>query len=177
MTLSKEPEELPLRTGDMVAGRYLILDLLGEGGMGAVFKAEQMPLKREVAVKVIRPDRAHRQQARDRFLREARVTAALRHPGVVEIYDYGEHKELLYLAMEMLEGDALRRWVDYDLPLMPLERVLKIAIAVADVLVAAAQVPLVHRDLKPENIMIHRPEQPDERVVVVDFGLAFLQAG
>lgn len=163
--------------GTVVAERFLVCELLGEGGMGAVYRAEQRGLKREVALKIIRPDRLHRPAARERFLREARVASLLRHPGVVAIHDFGEHAGGLYLAMELLDGPPLRSCVDEHLQLVSWPRVIAITAAIADVLDAASAVGLVHRDLKPENVILHREPSGAERVVVVDFGLAFIAEG
>jgi len=166
-----------LAPGSVVADRFLVCELLGEGGMGAVYRAEQRGLKREVALKIIRPDRLNRPAARERFLREARVASLLRHPGVVSIHDFGEHAGGLYLAMELLDGPSLRSCVDEHLPLLSWPRVVAITSAIADVLDAASAVGLVHRDLKPENVILHREPSGAERVVVVDFGLAFVAEG
>jgi len=166
-----------LAKGDVVAGRYEVVRLLGEGGMGAVYEATQKGLARSVALKVILPAKAKAERSRRRFLREARVAASVRHPGVVEIHDFGEHEETLFLAMEMLQGGTLRKIVDEDLPPLPLERVVALGRAIADVLVAAGHAGLVHRDLKPENVVLDRTPDGRERVVVVDFGLAFLEEG
>lgn len=163
-----------LGPGDVIAERYRIERQLGEGGMGAVYLATQIALKREVALKVILPHKTS-DTARDRFFREARVASALKHPNVVAIYDYGEHGGMLYLAMELLGGPSLRALVDHDLPPLPLERTTSIAAEVADVLAAAAAIPLVHRDLKPENVVLDRTLDGRERAVVVDFGLAFVR--
>ncbi|MCU0676121.1 MAG: serine/threonine protein kinase [Myxococcota bacterium] len=172
-----DPSEGYLAADAVVADRFVIRELLGEGGMGAVYRAEQRGLKREVALKIIRPDRLHRPAARERFLREARVASLLRHPGVVAIHDFGEHAGGLYLAMELLDGPPLRVCVDEHLPLLPWSRVIAVAVAIADVLDAASTVGLVHRDLKPENVILHREPSGAERVVVVDFGLAFVAEG
>lgn len=163
--------------GTVVAERFFVCELLGEGGMGAVYRAEQRGLRREVALKIIRPDRLHRPAARERFLREARVASLLRHPGVVAIHDFGEHAGGLYLAMELLDGPPLRSCVDEHLQLVSWPRVIAITAAIADVLDAASAVGLVHRDLKPENVILHREPSGAERVVVVDFGLAFIAEG
>jgi hypothetical protein len=120
------------------------------------------------------PQHAARKGARSRFEREARVASALRHPNAVEVYDFGEHEGSLYMAMELLMGQTLRSVVDVDLPPLSLPRALNYACQVADVLAAAARIALVHRDLKPENIMIEQRADGGERVVVVDFGLAFM---
>ena len=162
------------KVGDVVGDRYRITGVLGAGGMGIVFRAVQEPLDRPVAVKVVHPEHARREKTRARFLREARVAAALHHEGAVEIYDFGAHGETLYLAMQMLDGAPLRAVVDFDLPPLDVKRTCRIGRQVADVLAAAAAIGLVHRDLKPENIMLEPSVDGGERVVVVDFGLAFL---
>ncbi len=172
--MSEEPK-LP-SPGQIVAERYRVEKQLGEGGMGAVYRAVQLGLEREIALKVILPHKAESQQSRDRFLREARISASLRHPGIVEIFDFGEVGGTLYLAMELLRGESLREWVDYDKPPLSLERSLNIATQIAEVLAFAAERGAVHRDLKPENVIYDR-DGDRERVVVVDFGLAFIQAG
>ncbi len=163
-----------LKPGDIVAGRFELERKLGEGGMGVVFLATQIQLRRKVALKLILPEHAARKGARARFEREARVASALRHPNAVEVYDFGEHQGALYMAMELLTGVTLRSLVDLDRPPLPLVRALRYARQIADVLTAAASIGLVHRDLKPENVMIETAADGSERVVVVDFGLAFM---
>jgi serine/threonine protein kinase len=163
-----------LKPGDIVAGRFELERKLGEGGMGVVFLATQIQLRRKVALKLILPEHAARKGARARFEREARVASALRHPNAVEVYDFGEHQGALYMAMELLTGVTLRSLVDLDRPPLPLVRALRYARQIADVLTAAAAIGLVHRDLKPENVMIETAVDGSERVVVVDFGLAFM---
>lgn len=162
-----------LGPGDLIAERYRIEAQLGEGGMGAVYRATQLPLKREVALKVILPGKTN-DRSRDRFLREARVASALKHPNVVGIYDYGDHEGTLFLAMELLNGPSLRSIVDIDLAPLSVERATELAAQVADVLASANAIPLVHRDLKPENVVLDRTPDGRERAVVVDFGLAFV---
>lgn len=164
-----------LKPGTVVAGRYKIQRMIGEGGMGEVYEALQHGLDRRVALKIIHPAKAKRDTTQGRFLREAKVAASLRHPGIVEIYDFGDDNGTLFLAMEFLQGEALRDWVDEDLPPLPIPRVLEVGAQIADVLVAASG--LVHRDLKPENVLFDRTPDGRERVVVVDFGLAFLEDG
>lgn len=168
--------ELP-SLGDVIAGRYKLIEPLGEGGMGAVYKAEQIGLGREVAVKVILPERASNERAKKRFLREAKVTASVKHPGVVQIYDYGEVEGVIYIAMEVLSGPTLRHLVDYDMPPLPQDRAIEIALPVAETLEATAKIPLVHRDLKPENVLFDKDLSGNIRVVLVDFGLAFETEG
>jgi serine/threonine-protein kinase len=160
--------------GDVIAGRYRIEGVLGTGGMGAVFDAAQLGLNRRVALKLMHPQVGLEPESRARFEREARVSAALHHPGAVKIFDYGEDAGRLYIVMERLEGTSLRSFVNDDLPVMPLPRTLDIARQVADVLIAAHDMGLVHRDLKPENIFLEKKLDGTDRAVVVDFGLAFI---
>lgn len=158
--------------GEVIGGRYRVGALLGEGGMGAVYEAFQTQLNRPVAIKLLHPEIGAQQEARARFEREARVTAALRHPHTVEIYDFGEDAGRLFLVMERLEGAPLSRVMRGGL--LPLARTLEIVRQVADALVAAHALPLIHRDLKPENLFIERDDRGHDRAVVVDFGLGFI---
>jgi hypothetical protein len=153
-------------SASLVAGRYRIGGRIGDGGMGIVYRAVQLPLGREVALKVLRPRFVEDPRARARFEREARVASALEHPAAVEIYDFGDDGASVYLAMELLTGRSLRACEP-----LGLERVLDVVWQVADILDAAHRTGLVHRDLKPENIFL----EPDgDRVRIVDFGLAFI---
>ena len=161
--------------GDVVAGRYRLQGELGRGAMGAVWRATQLELGREVALKLLLPAYADRAGARARFEREARVAAQLEHPNAVRIHEFGSSEDgQLFIAMEMLRGNALRAIVDDDRPVLGVERVLEILCPVAEVLCTAHEIGLVHRDLKPENIFLER-RGDRRRVVVVDFGLAFIE--
>ena len=162
-----------LAPGTVIADRFVIDRQIGSGGMGTVYAAKQRGLERSVAIKVIAPEDAAKPMARRRFEREARVAAALRHPNAVEIYDFGNHEDTMYLAMELLDGLSLRSLVDIDLPPLSPRRACQIATDVASVLASAASIGLIHRDLKPENIILDRT-QDGERTVVVDFGLAYI---
>jgi serine/threonine-protein kinase len=164
----------PFKSGDVVAGRYRLEEMLGQGGMGAVYAATQLDLNRDVALKLILSSKHGAEIARKRFEREARVAAAIRHPGIVTIYDYGESEDgVLYLVMEALTGPSLRDIVDEDLPVPPLARAFDILESIAATLAVAENHGAVHRDLKPENILFDRRDGL-ERIVLVDFGLAFL---
>ena len=165
----------PRRRGELVAGRFELIELIGEGGAGEVWRATQTNLGREVALKLLGDKYARSPEARARFEREAKVAAALTHPNAVRIHDFGEAEGVFFLAMELLEGATLRSFVDEDLPLLPLPRAVRIAASVADVLAAAHDIELVHRDIKPENIFIEQTSKGGDRVVVVDFGLAFIE--
>ncbi|MFO0683766.1 MAG: serine/threonine-protein kinase [Sandaracinus sp.] len=158
--------------GDVVGG-YRIESMLGRGGMGVVYRATQLALGRAVALKVLLPEHAVRQGAAARFEREARVSGALRHPNAIEVYDFGAADGYLYLAMELLVGNTLRSEVG-DGDLVPPARAMMLASDIAGVLVAAHERGIVHRDLKPENVFLERQTNGLERLVVVDFGLAFV---
>ncbi len=164
---SREPT-VGARVGD-----YRIESMLGRGGMGVVFRATQLSLGRAVALKVLLPEHAVRSGASARFEREARVSGALRHPHAIEVYDFGSADGYLYLAMELLVGNTLRSEVG-DGDVVPVPRALALASDVAGVLVAAHARGIVHRDLKPENVFLERQTDGTERLVVVDFGLAFV---
>ena len=146
-------------------GPYEILSLIGRGGMGEVHRARDSRLGRDVAIKILSPHLAS-DESRRRFEREARAAAALSHPNIVTIYDVGQVDGLLYFAMEVLEGHTLREVAASGA--MPVHRLLKIAIQLADGLATAHDRQIVHRDLKPENIIIG----VDDTVKILDFGIA-----
>jgi len=150
--------------------RYTIESLLGQGGMGAVYRAHDPKLQRAVALKLLRggPDDSDeaRQRANARLLREARSAAALGHANAVAIYDVGEKDGVAFISMELVEGRSLRTLVG-DLGL-PIDRQVAILADVARALSAAHRRGLMHRDIKPENVMV----RPDGAVKVLDFGLA-----
>ena len=157
------PGTLPV-SGAMF-GRYRIIDELGRGGMGIVYSARDTQLDREVALKVVRPDRAG---TTDRFLREARAMAAVRHDHAVEVYDYGEQDGVRFVAMPRLAGETLERRLKRQSPL-PAAEVIRIGRELAEGLAAVHEKGLIHRDLKPSNIWL---EAPHGRVILLDFGLA-----
>src|SRR5579864_1089206 len=149
-------------------GAYRILKVLGSGGMGLVFQAEDVNLERLVALKVVRPQHAEDPEARQRFLREARSAAAVKHDHIVTIYQVGQEKGIPFLAMELLEGESLESRVDRDGKL-PVTEVLRIGREIAEGLAAAHERNLIHRDIKPANIWL---EAGTGRVKILDFGLA-----
>lgn len=159
--------------GTIIDGKFKVADLIGQGGMGSVYRATQLNLGREVALKLLAPTLAANELGRRRFEREARVAATLTHPVAVRIFDVGASGPHVYIAMELLEGAPLRDFMQDGVPL-PMERILEIASPLVEVLAAAHLIPVVHRDLKPENIFL---EQDGEReaVRVLDFGLAFVE--
>jgi eukaryotic-like serine/threonine-protein kinase len=152
-------------------GPYEVLSPLGSGGMGAVYRARDTKLGREVAVKVLPPAIAADEEKRKRFEREARSASALNHPNIVTIHDFGNADRTAYMVMELVDGRTLREMIGRR-P-MALRTLLKVAAQVADGLAQAHAAGIVHRDLKPENVMVTR----DGLVKLMDFGLAKYDGG
>lgn len=150
-------------------GPYQILAALGHGGMGEVYRARDVRLQREVAIKVVPERYAQNAQALGRFFREVRAVAALSHPNIVAIYDIGTERGLTYAVMELLQGQTLRHRLRHDQ--MRWTEAVDIARAVAEGLAAAHAKRIVHRDVKPENIFLTE----GGGVKILDFGLARLQ--
>ena len=145
---------------------YQIIDKLGEGGMGVVYKARDANLDRFVAIKVLLPEQVADPECMDRFLQEAQAIAALNHPNIAHVYDFDEHDGIRWLAMEFIEGQNLAN-CDSEHKLSP-EQIIDIATQITEALVEAHSRCIIHRDIKPGNIML----TPHGRVKVLDFGLA-----
>jgi serine/threonine protein kinase len=162
------PDELGRLAG------YRVLRLLGHGGMGMVFAAEDLHLQRKVALKVMRPRSGEDEENRKRFLREARAAAALEHENIVTVYQAGEERGVLYLAMQLLQGQNLEERISNGR--LPVADVLRIARETTEGLRAAHDKGLVHRDIKPSNLWLEtrpaRAGQATYRVKILDFGLA-----
>jgi len=156
-----------LPPGTLLANRYEITALLGEGGMGAVYKANDRELNRPVALKVIRPDLARNQSIVDRFKQELLLAHQVTHKNVIRIYDLGESEGLRFITMEFIEGEDLRTLLLRKKKLPP-EEAVDIMQQVCRALDAAHAVEVIHRDLKPQNIM----RDHSGRILVMDFGLA-----
>jgi eukaryotic-like serine/threonine-protein kinase len=163
-------------------GRYEILDLLGEGGMGVVFKARDTTLRRDLAIKVMHTQFTRQQDFRDRFLQEAQAAARLDHPCIVPVYDFGQQEDLLYIVMKFVPGDnleALLRAMRSQKQWIRLNEAIQLVIQVCQALDYAHRRGVLHRDIKPANIMIEL--EPREglpyRPILTDLGLAKLAEG
>ena len=160
--------------GRTIGGAYVVLELVGVGGMGRVYRAEQSMLGRTVAIKVVHPHLLGDEQSVARFYSEARTASRLNHPNSVGIIDFGRTEDgILYLVMEYLRGKDLARVMHEEGPL-PLARVVEIVVGVLAALGEAHSLDIVHRDLKPENVILERVRNGGDFVKVVDFGLAKL---
>ncbi len=161
--------------GTTLPGGYVILDLVGVGGMGRVYRAEQKALGRTVAVKIIHPHLLGDESASVRFITEARAASRLNHPNSVGVIDFGKNGTQLYLVMEFLRGRDLARVIYEDGPL-PFKRIVDVLCQVLAALAEAHHLDIIHRDLKPENIVLEPMRTGGDFVKVVDFGLAKMKA-
>ena len=158
--------------GRTLANRYRLVERLGQGGMGVVYKGEHVRIHRPTAIKVLNAELSNNPEFIARFEREAEMASRIKHPNAVDIYDFGEAEDgLVYLAMEYLDGVPLSSIIKNEGPLS-LERTINIIDQAADALHAAHLLGIVHRDLKPDNIMICKKPGHVDWVEVVDFGLA-----
>src|SRR5438876_4766072 len=147
---------------------YQIVETLGRGGMGVVFKARDTHLGRFVAIKVLPPEKVADPERKRRFVQEAKAASALNHPNIVHIYDIAEADGIQFIAMEYVPGKTLDQMIGRKG--LRLNEALKYAVQIADALAKAHSAGIVHRDLKPSNIMVTN----DGLVQVLDFGLAKL---
>ena len=168
---TKQDPMFPIRLEGQTLGKYRILDPLGRGGMAQVYRAYHPQLDRYVALKILRSDLVEEKEFLARFKREARAVAALRHPHIVQIYDFDVQNDLYYMVMELLEGDSLKAHLNFvrgkgeRLPLGDTVRIFSDAL---EGLGYAHGEGIIHRDLKPANIMLTRSGQ----AVLTDFGIA-----
>ena len=166
-----------VKAGDTLEGRYKIIKTVGEGGMGTVFLAEHMLIKRRVAIKILRPELAADAQVVERFMNEARAAGAIGHPHIVESTDMGfTRDEVPFIVFEYLEGTLLTDEI-YRVRGMPPRRALRIATQIASALHAAHSANIIHRDLKSDNIFLTDKEEASDHTKVLDFGISrFMEA-
>jgi serine/threonine-protein kinase len=153
--------------GQLLGGRYRLIEPLGEGGMATIYRAHDEQLGRDVAVKVLRPEYGRDSAFVARFRQEAQAAASLNHPNVVNVFDYGTDRAGPFIVMELVEGGDLQSLIREEAPLPPVAAA-EIARQIADALSAAHARGIVHRDIKPSNVLL----APGGRVKVVDFGIA-----
>jgi eukaryotic-like serine/threonine-protein kinase len=166
------PPQDPFIGRDILNGQFQILQKIGSGGMGSVYKALQRDMNRMVAVKILHPKLANRKDLVSRFRREARAMSHLTHPNTVKVFLYGELDDgSLYIIMEFLDGKNLNQTVRGEGP-MPIERALPILMQTCGALDEAHMQGIVHRDLKPENIFLCTQGGMKDSAKVLDFGLA-----
>jgi serine/threonine-protein kinase len=162
--------------GTLAAGRYRILKLLGEGGMGRVYLAEHVAIEKRVALKILRAEFANKGEIVTRFQQEAISASRIKHPNVLDVFDFGQLENgCFFLAMEFLEGNDLadelsRRRV------IETARGIRISLQICRALAAAHESGVVHRDMKPENVFLQRTADGEEIVKIVDFGIAQLRS-
>ena len=147
-------------------GHYKILEPLGEGGMGTVYLARDSKLGRDVAIKVIRPDRVCADDAQPRLWREARAAASLEHPFICKVFEVLDSDEGVCIVMEHVTGETLAEWVRREDP--SAAEILRVGSEVAEALAAAHDAGIIHRDIKPANVLL----APSGHPKVMDFGLA-----
>jgi len=170
--MQQRPKD-PFIGRDILDGQFRILQKIGTGGMGSVYRASQPAMNREVAIKILHPKLAGRKDLTSRFRREARAMSQLTHPNTVRVFMYGELEEdgSLYIVMEMLDGKNLNQRVRRGGP-MPVNKAIPILVQVCGALQEAHEMGIVHRDLKPENIFLSTQGGITDFPKVLDFGLA-----
>jgi serine/threonine-protein kinase len=162
------------RLGLVIDERYQIVELLGSGGMANVYRAEHVRTRAPVAIKVLHQEFSEHSEVLQRFQREAQAARRIQHPHVIAASDIGRLSDgCMYLVLEYVQGRDLS-WVLHEAGVFPPERATKIALQVAQGLIAAHQAGIVHRDLKPDNIMLVQRDADPDFVKVVDFGIAKL---
>ncbi len=167
-----EPRPPDPLIGTKLAERFRILSLIATGGQSRVYRAEQIPLGREVAVKVLSvPHGTEGQEFRERFFKEAALSAKLTHPNTVRIFEHGEANGQCFIAMELLKGVPLKDLISAGEP-MPAWRAIEILLQVCGGLQSAHNEGLIHRDLKPSNLLVSSPSRGQDFVRILDFGLA-----
>ena len=172
--MQSQPSGDPL-LGTTVAGRYKVIKLLGEGGMGQVYLAEHSAIEKRMALKVLRAEYAHKGEIVTRFQQEAISASRIKHPNVLDVFDFGQLENgCFFLAMEFLEGNDLADELQRS-RVLTAPRALPIAMQICRALAAAHSKGVVHRDMKPENVFLQRTGDGEEIVKIVDFGIAQLK--
>lgn len=162
--------------GTTIADRYFVRRRIGEGGMGVVFEAEHVQLKKRVAVKILHERMSHNPQVAARFEREAVAAGRIRHPSVVTATDFGRlGDDTFYMVLEYVDGRGLSEVLD-EVGRLPPERAFRIAYQMSSALAAAHGEGIIHRDLKPENVMLISVADGEDYVKVLDFGIAKMKA-
>jgi serine/threonine protein kinase len=165
-----------------IIGRYQLLHQLGSGGMGAVYKAQDLKLKREVALKIMHPSLSHNQEFRDRFLQEAQSGARLKHPGIVQVHDICEEDDYLFIVEDFIAGENLTarmKALRAENQTMAVKEAVELVRQVSLALGYAHEHGVLHRDIKPANILLEpvSGERLPYRPVLTDLGLAKLMVG
>jgi serine/threonine-protein kinase len=164
-----------LELGQVVVGKYRLLEVLGEGGMGVVYLAEHELIEKRIALKVLRKEYSDKSELVQRFKQEAISASRIKHPNVLDVFDFGQLENgCFFLAMEYLQGHDLAAELAQTTVIEPVMAV-RLALQMCRALGAAHSRGVVHRDMKPENVFLHRTEEGDEIVKIVDFGIAQLR--
>ena len=177
--MPKPDREPLLGPGEVLAGRFRVVGIVGQGGMGQVYEARDLELGEAIALKILHPEAARRPRLADRFRREAALARRVTHPNVCRVYDFRRHypevhagpsEPFMFLVMELLAGETLASYVRETGPMSP-EEILPWVRQLADGLDAAHSEGVVHRDFKGANVILHR-SAAGQRAVITDFGLA-----
>ncbi|MCC6953492.1 MAG: protein kinase [Deltaproteobacteria bacterium] len=172
--LQPAPDREDPLIGKVIDGKYRIIERLGGGGMGLVYKAEHAILNHLVAIKILRGHLANDEEYIRRFQREARMVSKLTHPNAITLHDFGISEGSPFFLMEFVEGRTLREVLRDD-GALPLERIVRLVPQIVGALAEAHAAGIIHRDLKPENIMVTRRKDGSEWIKVLDFGIAKIQ--